>query len=53
MEYCSPLCVGAAASHFALLDAIETKAFKIIGMSHDEAESMGQSFSHSRQFGGL
>ena len=40
-------------SHLAQLEAVETKAFKIIGISHDEAESMGLSHSHLRQVGGL
>ena len=48
MKYCSPLWVGSPASHLAQLDTMETKAFKIIGMSHDEAESMGLSLSHHR-----
>ena len=39
--------------HLAKLDAVETKAFKIIGISHDEAESMGLSLCHYRLFGGL
>ena len=30
MEYCSPLWAGAPASHLAQLDAVETKAIKII-----------------------
>ena len=29
------------ASHLAQLDAMETKAFKIIGISNDEAECIG------------
>ena len=40
-------------SHLAQLDAVETKAFKIIGFSHDEAEFMGLSLSHRRQVSGL
>ena len=32
---------------------METKAFRIIGMSRDEAESLGLSLSHRRQVGGL
>ena len=35
------------------LDAVEIKAFKICGIFHDEAESMGLSISHHRQVGGL
>ena len=35
------------------LHAVETKAFQIIGISHDEAESLGLSLSHRRQVGGL
>ena len=37
----------------AQLDAMETKAIKIIGISHAEAESMGLSLSTHRQVGGL
>ena len=53
MEYCSPLWGGAPASQLARLDAVETKAFRIIGISRDEAESLGLSLSHQRQVGGL
>ena len=53
MEYCSPLWAGAPASHLSRLHAVETKAFRIIGISHDEAESLGLSLSHRRQDGGL
>ena len=53
MEYCSPLWAGAPASHLSRLHAVETKAFQIIGFSHDEAESVGLSLSHRRQVGGL
>ena len=35
------------------LNAMETRAFKIIGISRDEAESMGLSLRHRRQVGGL
>ena len=42
MEYCSPLWAGAATSRLAQLDAMESKAFKIIGISRDGAEYMGQ-----------
>ena len=44
MEYCSPLWAGAPALHLSRLCAVETKAFRIIGISHDEAESLS---SHS------
>ena len=37
MEYCSLLWGGAPASHLARLHAVENKAFRIIGISHDEA----------------
>ena len=50
LDHCSPLW---AVSHLAHLDAVETKAFMIIGISHDEAESMGLSLRHRRQVGGL
>ena len=53
MEYCSPFWAGTPSSHLSQLDAMETKAFKIIGISHDEAESLGLSLSHRRQVGGL
>ena len=52
VEYCSPLWAGDPASHLAQLDAVEAKAFKIIGISRDEAESMSLSFHHRRQVGG-
>ena len=53
MEYCSPLWAGAPASHLSRLHAVETKAFWIIGISRDEAESLGLSLSHRRLVGGL
>ena len=37
MEYCSPLWAGAPASHLSWLHAVETKAFRIIGISRNEA----------------
>ena len=37
MEYCSPLWAAAPASHLSRLHAVETRAFRIIGISHDEA----------------
>uniref|UniRef100_UPI00358F30C1 protein CREG1-like n=1 Tax=Myxine glutinosa TaxID=7769 RepID=UPI00358F30C1 len=40
MEYCSPLWAASPVSHLSQLDTMETKDFKIIGISHDEAESM-------------
>ena len=40
MEYCSPLLTGAPASHLSRLHAVETKAFSIIGIDRDEAESL-------------
>ena len=48
MEYCSPLWAGAPASHLSRLHAVETKAFRIIGISRGEAESLGLSLSHRR-----
>ena len=39
MEYCFPLWAATQASLLAQLDAVETKAFKINGISHVEAES--------------
>ena len=53
MEYCSPLWAGAPASHLSRLQAVETMAFRINGISRDEAESLGLSLSHRRQVGGL
>ena len=53
MEYCSPLWAGAPAAHLSRLHAVETRAFRIIGISHDEAESVGLSLSQRRQVGGL
>ena len=53
MEYCSPLWAGAPASHLSWLHAVETNAFRIIGISRDEAEPLGLSLSHCRQVGGL
>ena len=53
MEYCSPLWAGAPASHLSRLHAVETKEFRIIGISRNEAESLGLSLSHRRQVGGL
>ena len=53
MEYCSPLWDGAPASHLSRLPAVETKAFRIIGISPNEAESLGLSLSHRRQVNGL
>ena len=35
------------------LHAVETKAFRIIGIARSEAESLGLSLSHRRQVGGL
>ena len=35
MEYCSPLVAGSSASHLAQLDAVENKAFNIIGIPRD------------------
>ena len=40
MEYCSLLWIGAPPLHLAQIDAMETNAFKIIGISHDEAEPL-------------
>ena len=48
MEYCSTLWADAPASHLSRLHAVETKAFRIIGISHDDAESLGLSLSHQR-----
>ena len=53
MEYCSPLWAGAPASDFSLFHAVESKAFRIIGISRGESECLGLSLSHCRQVGGL
>uniref|UniRef100_A0A8C4Q6J1 Uncharacterized protein n=1 Tax=Eptatretus burgeri TaxID=7764 RepID=A0A8C4Q6J1_EPTBU len=53
MEYCSSLGAGAPASHLSRFHAVETKAFRIIGISCNEAESLGLSLSHRRLVGGL
>ena len=53
MEYCFPLWADSPASHIAQLDAVETKAFKLIGISRNETELMDLSFHHRRQVGGL
>ena len=50
---CSPLWDGETASHLAQLNAMATEAFKIIGISRDEVESVGLSLSHRRQVCGL
>ena len=53
MEYFSHLWAGSPASHLAQLHTMETKAFKITGTPHNEAESMGLSLHHHGQVGGL
>ena len=53
MYYHSPLWAGSPASQLAQLDAVETKAFKINGISHAEAKSVSLTFSHREQVGGL
>ena len=53
MEYCSPLWAGSPASHLAQLDTVETKTFKIIGISCAGAEYVGLSLCHHRKVGGL
>ena len=53
MEYCSPLWASSPASNLAQLGAVEFEAFKIFGISHDEADSMSLSLRHHRQVGGL
>jgi len=50
MEYCSTIWVGSNTSHNTLHGK---KAFKIIVISHYEVESVGLSFCHRRQVGGL
>lgn len=53
VEYCSPLWASGPASRFALIDAVESKGFKIIWISHDEPECLGLLHSHHRQIGCL
>ena len=53
MEYCSPLWAGAPASHLSWLHAVETRTFRIIGISRNEAESLGLSLNHRRLVGDL
>jgi len=53
MAYYSPLWVGAPASHLSWIQAVETKAFRIISVSSDEAEIFGLSLSHRRKVVGL
>ena len=53
MKYCSSLCVGSLPSHLAQHDAVETKAFNIIGISSNEAESTSMLLRHRRWVGGL
>ena len=53
MEYCSTLWADPPALHLAQLDTVETKAYEIIGISFDEAESMGLSLCHHTKVGGL
>ena len=53
IEYCSLLWAGAPTSRISKLHTVETKAFRIIGISCDEAESLGLSLSYRRQIGGL
>ena len=43
MVFCSPLWAGDPTSHLSRLHAVVTKAFRIIGISRDEAESLGLS----------
>uniref|UniRef100_A0A8C4Q7D4 Uncharacterized protein n=1 Tax=Eptatretus burgeri TaxID=7764 RepID=A0A8C4Q7D4_EPTBU len=45
MEYCSPLWGGAPASHLSRFHTVETKAFRVIGISRYEAESLCLSLS--------
>ena len=48
-QYCSALWACAVASHLFLLDSVESKFLKIIGISHDEGEAQGLFLSHCRQ----
>ena len=49
MEYCPLLWAGTPASHLSVLDCLESKALKINGISHDEAEAQGLLLSHHKQ----
>ena len=53
MKSCSPLWAGYPASHLAMFDAMEAKAFNIMGISLNEAESLGQWLCLRWQVGGL
>ena len=53
MECCSPFWAGSPASHLSQLDTLETKTFKIIGISCAGAEYVGLSLCHHRKVGGL
>ena len=53
MGYCSLLWAGAPASHLSQLHTVETKAFQFIGISCDEAVSLGLSLSQRRLVAGL
>ena len=48
LEYCSPLWAGSPVTHLSQFHAVETKAFRIVGISRDEAETLGLSLSHHR-----
>ena len=52
-HFLSTLLARALASHLSRFHAVETKVFGIIGISCDEAESLGLSLSHHRQVGGI
>ena len=54
MEYCSPLWAGTPVSEYpAQIDTVESKAFKMIVISCNEADFMGLSLSHHRKVGSL
>ena len=39
MDYCSPIWPGTPVLHLEIIDAVETQALKILGISYSEAES--------------
>ena len=53
MEYISPLWTGTSASNLAQIDVVETKAFRINGISHAETELMWLSLSSHRYISDL
>ena len=53
MECDSPIWAGMPASYLSLLHSLASKALKIIGIFHSEANTQSLLLSHHRQVGGL